>query len=510
VICIVDPDGGTAFFVHSNFQHKKTARRLPVEVVIQIILLYSFYELIPAPVLNRKTRVAMRACMLFMIHLALSALSSAWKDCGDGSFCPDGNTCCSFSIGTTRQSVCITGHATNDDENNTTDTSGACCNDTFESTGCGADYQCADGNFCALRADAKDPTTKPDRLPRYKLCSVPNKVLQTPHAFAIEPHQPRLLYLSTKGSLDVAIQQHAQVETLLIMIHGSGRNVDDYICTTTAALPDNNASSSSSVMVVTPWFLAPEDHYNATNGTVPLVWTDDGPIWHTWRYGADAANANISSYATIDAIIHHVAANKLQFPKLRRIVVAGHSAGGQFVQRWALLSTAMDNYPNVNVRVVVANPKSFCYLDNRRHINNVFHVPGQIEIGNCTTYNEWEWGLADGNYLPTPYKDRAIQAAGGANAIVARYATRNVVYIAGELDVLLNGDCEANMQGPYRRKRSENFFDSLKQVYGHQVHRRLVVAGINHDHALMFQSPEGRQALFGTFGETDEQNTDTE
>ena len=82
--------------------------------------------------------------------------------------------------------------------------------------------------------------------------------------------------------------------------------------------------------------------------------------------------------------------------------MAGHSAGGQYVHRWTLLSSSPiiwgedggsgsdsvsvvhdDNNANANanansttttnnreieIRTAVANPRSYCYLDNRRMI----------------------------------------------------------------------------------------------------------------------------------------------
>jgi len=363
-----------------------------------------------------------------------------------------------------------------------------------------------------------------------------------------DAESPQLAYMSSMGALDssdpVDLSNHQRVQTLVIMIHGSGRNADDYLATTNCALPVSQQDpSTSSIMIVTPWFLAPDDgpveFYHKNTTTEPIRWSDSGPIWHTWRYGADAINGhNFSSYDAVDVLIDRIYQDPLRFPHLQHIVVAGHSAGGQYTQRWALLSNnpifdamttsippqhqEMHHYQRrqrryqsvspeefsrpspVSIRIVVANPKSFCFLDNRRYFRDVFRKPHKLEIGDCTTYNEWEWGLDNTtNYLPTPYKDRAIVMAGGVDAVVQRYATRNVIYLAGELDVLPNGDCQAKLQGPYRRKRSEHFFASLSEIYGHgqHVHHRFVVKGVYHNHGLMFQSPEGYLAMFGSIGD---------
>ncbi|GKY93879.1 hypothetical protein MPSEU_000354800 [Mayamaea pseudoterrestris] len=447
------------------------------------------------------------AACLIVIAIFLVKVSHAWHACdaSSSSVCPDGNTCCPTT--TDGSFTCVSGH----DE-----TKGVCC-DAMGVTGCGEGFACAqrrDDNavgtlpelFCE-KVDAENDEL-PDRVPRYQLCSVASNVLQEIYGLPIAPNIPPLAYLSTMGSLHAAdaatLQQHLMVETLLVVIHGSGRNADDYICAAHAATPDPDTT-----LIVAPWFLAPGSQAAAASSSSsdsssdsssePLYWEDEnGPIYHTWRYGADAMNAPVSAYAAVDVLLDYVATSIMQFPKLRNVIVAGHSAGGQYAQRWALLSNCFAlTSPLLKLRIVVANPKSFCYLDARRYLQGTLRLPTRDEIGNCTSYNEWEWGLGEGDFLPTPYKNQAIRDAGGVDAVVRRYIQRDVVYLAGELDVLLNGDCQAQLQGPFRRQRSEHFFASIKQVYGHQFHHRLVVANVHHDHALMLQSPEGQEALFG-------------
>ena len=457
-------------------------------------------------------------------------------------------------------------------------------------TGCAEGFVCAyDANnssnihsrYCAKINPWDDSV--PDRIPRYQLCSLPPRALQRVYGLPVvinnneeeeeenttnntnntntntDNHHdkttktalPQFAYLSTMGALDETsdhetLVQQKKVQTIIIMVHGSGMNADDYLCTTSAAIPRQQqqqhhyASSPSpdTVLVIAPWFVAPY----AQAGPVSLYhkphvdalrWHDQqGPIYHTWRYGAPAMNhANVSSYAAMDAMIDGILQDApVRFPVLQRIVVAGHSAGGQYTQRWALLSASRgfadknhDNGKNhdntveapekqrhgplrpISLRVVVANPKSFCFLDNRRFVNGTFTVPNPEDIGNCTEYNHWQWGLeraADHDFLPTPYKDQAIAHAGGVSAIRRRYAARDVVYLAGELDILPNGNCMDRLQGPYRRQRSEHFMASLHHLFGRPVHHRLVVTGVYHNHALMFQSPEGQMALFGSWLDT--------
>ena len=54
-------------------------------------------------------------------------------------------------------------------------------------------------------------------------------------------------------------------------------------------------------------------------------------------------------------------ANKRTFPNLTKIVVAGHSAGGQFATRYAMANKVHDTLNGVAVSYVVANPSSYAW-----------------------------------------------------------------------------------------------------------------------------------------------------
>jgi len=483
------------------------------------------------------------------MHLVLCAIIAtfvfapvaSWESCGiedGGGLCPDGNTCCSVG-NVPGKSSCIT--QKKNAPNNMT--SSCCTDDGMGMTGCGPGYRCVhevpDSYFCEivpddeerLGTDEEQSPIPPQRLPRYRLCSVPPASLQKVHGLIIGSMNNKntestntsgqLAYYSTMGSLDATdaetLFRHAKVRVALIMIHGSGRNADDYICCGVSSIPKE--FSSTSVLVVAPRFLAPRDgpvNITATmeNGQHPpplLEWNETDPIPHTWRYGANAINSEISSYDAMDTLLERLVLDNDRFPLLERVVVAGHSAGGQFTHRWSLTSSSQawardnTNYAGtlqrqVLIRVVVANPRSFCYLDGRRYVNGSLALPDHSTISACPGYNTWEWGLDSGGRLPTPYKDRALDTVGGKKQMIERYNSRDVVYLAGALDVEpVRSECEDDdFQGPNRRERSKRFFASLNEIYGANIHhRRLLVSGVPHDHCLMFQSAEGRIALFG-------------
>lgn len=425
------------------------------------------------------------------------------KDAGGVSICPEGNVCCATGVNGT--SSCLTQKA-----HRKKGTFSVCCVDHGTGvTGCMPGYTCAskglegDARHFYCKLISKTEEQLPPHLPRYKLCSLAKRNLEQVHALTVGsklPHQQQLAYYSSMGSLDTSDlseslnQRRARVG--FVIVHGSERNADDYLCCSVSAI--SKFLNPEEVIVLAPRFLAPEDGpINVTSTPSNLLrWNETDPIPHTWRYGADAINSNISSYDAMDTLIERLASN--EFPLLDRIIVAGHSAGGQLTQRWALTSSSQAwTSPNVSLQVIVANPRSFCYLDARRFMNGTLQLPTRRAIDACPAYNSWEWGLDQGGDLPTPYKDRAIEQAGGPSHLAYRYTQRNVVYLAGQYDTLpVHSSCEDDdFQGSNRRQRSRLFFSALNISYKQHRHHRKVVRYSPHDHCLMFQSKEFRSAV---------------
>jgi hypothetical protein len=547
---------------------------------------------------------------LFLFCTQKKSAVLAWRQCPmdrGGGVCPDHGTCCPTN--TPGVSSCITGKETEPLDQ------GDCCpslHATTMITGCPFGFRCAvpiSGSsssiinssgtttltntttqhpyYCQRRDDAPDEAFPQQKLKRYRLCSIPedrHDILQDVHGFSIpgrrddettttttttsraddtsSPSIWQLAYYSNMKSITQPNEEHLGVYTAWIVIHGSGRTADDYLCTAMASLPASRSNSSTNnILVIAPWFAAPGDgpiqlankDENGDNNNM-LQWSDRGPVPHTWRYGADSIQGGISSYETVDAIVGYLSNAQAQFPNLRHIVVAGHSAGGQFVHRWALLSNSPvwgDNHENMGaiqvgtrttksqdsslmtivstteastsrlrsqqqdrheqllqeqgrsltLRVVVANSRSYCYMDHRRTFGNngTLQTPDPQLIASCPTYNTWQWGLDDGGILePVPYKDRALIET-PRSVLTNRYTTRHVHYLLGEYDTIpLDDTCMTELfQGPTRLERGHNFVQALELYFGHPVHDQSVASKSPHDHCYMFQSPQGQQALFG-------------
>lgn len=270
----------------------------------------------------------------------LTRQAHSWKQCNanDDDICPDLNTCCPTA--TPNVSKCLTGTP----HSNLT---GDCCTDdeVLGTTGCGQGYVCvynATLHYPHCRLVTPVTSEHPTFLPRYHLGQVPdNNALRQVYGFPISNENndnklPQIAYYSTRGAMDAGdaptLAQHALVETVVIVIHGSARNADDYlVCMHTAAslLSHNKDNSNDKVMVIAPWLRTPLDPpvtlVSRIPHAVPLEWAEEGPIEHTWRYGANAINSNFSSYAVVDVLLAQLQHDVVRFPHLRHVVVAGHS-----------------------------------------------------------------------------------------------------------------------------------------------------------------------------------------
>ena len=449
----------------------------------------------------------------FIAVIASATLVNGWESCSiedGGGICPNGNKCCSTGFNGISSCIAEPAHEFNG--------TAACCPDN---TGCGPGYECATSSeeengafFCRLYAPPSDDPA-PQFLPRYKNCVVKPENLQL-HGLKFAGTDHTFAYFSSLGSLedDSGIGRFRQITHVFIDIHGSGRNAEDYFCSATASVPPQLVRTT---LVIAPWFMAPHDDPADTALKSFLRWNEIGPIPHTWRYGAETIDGSTSSYQALDRMIEKIMFDVHRFPSLKKIIVAGHSAGGQYTHRWALTSSAtfwgdaaavfvegLRENRLVPVRVVAANPRSFCYLDNRRYNDKgQLRIPEQTRIDTCPTYNGWEWGLELNGRVPLPrhVANDIANHGGDVTWLVQAYSKRDLVYLAGGLDILeVRSECEDDdFQGRNRLERSRRYFSSLQDVYGRSTHHRFVAGGVPHDHSLIFQSFAGQRALFEEF-----------
>ncbi len=271
-------------------------------------------------------------------------------------------------------------------------------------------------------------------------------------------------------------QPDKTVERVFILVHGVGRNGHDYYRFAIGATEDSGAMDRTLV-------IAPRFHSSGVGGGTCKDELDAGEIsffCRGWTDGTVAGAAKISSFTAMDRLLETVA-NRRVFPALKEVVLAGHSAGGQFVQRY-LGSNRVDGKLPVPVRYVVANPSSYMYLDTWR--------PNRQVAKTCAGYNNYKFGLID---------VQGYASETGPDTIRRNYVARDVTYLLGQEDNVdahsMDKSCQAMAQGPFRLERGQLFFRHLTETTPAK-HKLVEVPKCDHNAECMFRSESGRNVVF--------------
>lgn len=269
--------------------------------------------------------------------------------------------------------------------------------------------------------------------------------------------------------------QNPSIENVTIVIHGAGRNADEYFEYTVKAASLENRLEK--VAVLAPRFLEAKD--------MP---TSDEHYWSGgWREGNLSKGTNrISSYEVVDEIMTKA---RVAFPNLKSLSIVGHSAGGQFVNRY--VAGSHSDFSGLIARFVVLNPSTYLYLTEERPTSEEddinFMVPE--EATDCPNYNEYKYGVENLN---------AYMKATDIDGFWENLSIRESYYFGGTLDTgtsNLDQTCEANLQGKNRFARFNHFRAYTRQFPKWNAHFA-EVPDIAHSGAQMIQSKPVRKILF--------------
>ncbi|MGA2196505.1 MAG: hypothetical protein ABSH40_14680 [Bryobacteraceae bacterium] len=199
-----------------------------------------------------------------------------------------------------------------------------------------------------------------------------------------------------------------------------------------------------------------------------------------WRSGGVAASdAKLTSFDFIDQILRQLA-NKETFPNLKAIVVAGHSAGGQFVTRYEMANRVHESL-GVPVTYVVSNPSSYAWLDSTRPIG---------EVTNCANYDRWPYGMENISGYASKQTPEELKK---------QLASRPTTYLLGEIDILplggFDSSCSAMAQGPTRLARGQAFGKLVNEKFGAK-HQVTIVPLCGHNARCMFTAEVALPILF--------------
>jgi pimeloyl-ACP methyl ester carboxylesterase len=287
----------------------------------------------------------------------------------------------------------------------------------------------------------------------------------------------------------------------LVMVHGAGRNADHYFETSTGAA--FFAGALNNTIVLAPRFAAGRDTVAANE----LLWPEGG---NSWRGGGmSPAVSTISAFDLVDAIVRRLA-DKKTFPNLTKIVIAGHSAGGQFATRYEMANKVHDT-PGVAISYVVANPSSYAWPasvrplptgnadpngadkealgPNGEKVNADFSY-GPFDATKAPNYDKWPAGLENRSGYTAGMSDDQLRK---------QLVERPTTYLLGQVDVLPLGGFDSSptamAQGPTRRARGEAFFKYVNETLGAR-HQAIIVPECGHNDRCLFTTDLVFPALF--------------
>ena len=293
--------------------------------------------------------------------------------------------------------------------------------------------------------------------------------------------------------------KNVDVTRALVVVHGASRDADNYFRHALAAA--FLAGGLENTVVISPRFPSGKGYGCAEADKVSereATWQCDGPS--RWMVGGGAADGgDVTSFDVVDEILRTLG-RKDSFPNLKAIVVAGHSAGGQFVSRYQMANQVHDTL-GVALTYVIANPSSYAYLDATRPSVTVLAAnvsalgPGYVaglppkpppafiafsDARNCTAYDSWPYGLQQRVGYAARLTDDQLKK---------QLSTRGATYLLGGLDILplfsFDSSCSANAQGPTRLARGLAFSRYVAERFGAK-HETLIVPACGHNGRCMF------------------------
>ncbi len=280
-------------------------------------------------------------------------------------------------------------------------------------------------------------------------------------------------------------EKNEKITRALIVVHGANRNADDYFRTGVAAA--FLAGALDDTIVIAPRFASKSQGCNDALAANEVNWPCGGDSWRSG--GVALSDDRLTAYDLTDEILR-LLARKDVFPNLRKIVVSGHSAGGQYVTRYEMANTVHDAL-GIPITYVVSNPSSYAYLDSERPLEDSPVFAPFHDAHNCTTYDQWPYGLNN--------RGRGYAAKISDDRLKKQFASRPVVYLLGELDVMpvggFDSSCPAMAQGPTRRARGEAFAKRANQKYNAD-HKVVIVPLCGHNARCMFTADPALPILF--------------
>jgi pimeloyl-ACP methyl ester carboxylesterase len=281
-------------------------------------------------------------------------------------------------------------------------------------------------------------------------------------------------------------EKNENIRRAFVLVHGAGRDADNYFRTAVASA--FLAGALEDTMVVSPRFASKAGTCADPLGENEVSWPCGGDSWRSG--GVSVSHKELTSYDFADELLRKLAEKRV-FPNLKAIVLAGHSAGGQFVTRYVMSNKVHDSL-GVPVTYVVSNPSSYAYPDKNRPAADGKAMAAFADEAKCGGFNRWPYGFEGrGNGYTAKIADEQLKK---------QLAARPVVYLLGELDILplagFDSSCPAMAQGKTRLARGQAFGSYVVAKYGAKEHKTVVTPLCGHNARCMFTADSTLPIVF--------------
>ena len=272
-------------------------------------------------------------------------------------------------------------------------------------------------------------------------------------------------------------RRNESVTRAIIVIHGTKRNADSYF---------NNVMkvTRKSKLLSTTAILAPRFQVGEEAQKDEYYWPNGG--WKQGNYSKNKGElGRLSSFGVVVHLLSVLNRQNSPFPNLKRVVLVGHSAGGQFLNRFVSRVPLLESES-----AVVMNPSSYLYLDGRRKLDNgKFGIPQISPV----EYNKYKYGLLELNDTMKRF-DR--------NQIRETMYSAKVHYLAGTKDndtksKHLEKSLPARMQGKQRFDRWKTYREYVQLFPKWKLNATFeAVPNVGHSSGKMLQSSQVQAKLF--------------
>lgn len=303
-------------------------------------------------------------------------------------------------------------------------------------------------------------------------------------------------YLPYESSHDLFVKNESIVR-LIYSIHSASYNAKAYF-DNAIALVNKVPKEKDKTLVIAPHIL-PKGYLGNSERSNILYW-EFPAFWGTSRGMFNTERVRISSYEVTDRILEEVVAGG-NFPNLKTIIILGHSAGGQMVNRYAasgMFETKVARPRGIEVRYIVMAPSSYLYFNRERVVKGTlrkFSVPKRVP----DNYNNWGYGLGT---MFTFHKKFKITP----EMIINRYPSKKILYLVGSKDndeneSSLDKKPPAMLQGRHRRERGIIYYNYLVHFFGEKVKKTQhfrVARGVGHSGRALMLSGQAVRFVFAS------------